>query len=134
VIAAEGRGGSERARMVATLIDRYDESSAAAPDKRLMEPPVGYSRAERISTGYRGALFVVALEDFCGHDNLRTALRDIIHDRAGSDTGYEELRAAVETASGKDLAEMFRAWLIRPGIPDDFRVRYQEASSTTPKN
>jgi len=132
VIAAEGRGGNERARMVATLIDRYDESSAAAPDKRLMEPPVGYSRAERISTGYRGALFVVALEDFCGHDNLRTALRDIIHDRAGSDTGYEELRAAVETASGKDLAEMFRAWLIRPGIPDDFRVRYQEASSTTP--
>ena len=129
VIAAEGRGADQRRSMIASLIDRYDAARAAAPDKRLMEPPAGYSRAERISTGYRAALFFVALEDLCGHDNLRTALRDILHDRAGSDTGYEELRAAAESASGKDLAEMFRAWLVQPGIPDDFRARYQKASS-----
>ena len=66
VIAAEGRGGNERARMIATLIDRYDESRAAAPDKRLMEPPVGYSRAERISTGYRGALLSWPWKIFAG--------------------------------------------------------------------
>jgi hypothetical protein len=129
VIAAEGRGQGERGRMVASLIDRYDETRATAPDKRLMEPPAGYSRAERISTGYRAALFIVALEDFCGHDNLRVAFRDIIHDRAASDTGYEELLAANEAASGKDLAEMFRTWLIQPGIPEDFRARYQKSSS-----
>jgi hypothetical protein len=125
VIAAEGRGRDQRRAMVASLIDRYDEARAIAPDKRLMEPPAGYSRAERISTGYRAALFFVALEDLCGHGNLRTALRDIIHDRSGSDTGYEEFRAALETASGKDLAEMFRAWLVRPGLPSDFRGHYQ---------
>jgi hypothetical protein len=125
VIAAEGRGPDERRAMIASLIGRYDEARAAAPDRRLMEPPAGYSRAERISTGYRAALFIVALEDSCGHGNLRTAFRDIIHDRAGSDTGYEELLAATESASGKDLAEMFRVWLIQPGIPDDFRARYQ---------
>jgi hypothetical protein len=126
VITAEGRGGGQRARTraVAALIDRYDEARAAAPDRRLMEPPEGYSRAERISTGYRGALFFVALEDLCGHDNLKTALRDILSARASSDTGYEELRAALETASGKDLAEMFRKWLVQPGIPDEFRKRY----------
>jgi hypothetical protein len=129
VIAAEGRGQDQRRSMVASLIDRYDEARAAAPDKRLMEPPAGYSRAERISTGYRAALFFVALEDLCGHDNLRTALRDIIRARASSDTGYEELGAAAESASGKDLAEMFRAWLVQPGIPDTFRARYQKSSS-----
>ena len=134
VIAAEGRGQDQRRRMVASLIDRYDEARATAPDKRLMEPPAGYSRAERISTGYRAALFFVALEDVCGHDNLRTALRDIIHDRAGSDTGYEELRAATEAASGKDLAQMFRKWLVQPGIPDDFRARYQKASNARLRN
>jgi hypothetical protein len=128
VVAAEGRGEGQRRTMVASLIDRYDAARAAAPDKRLMEPPTGYSRAERISTGYRGALFFVALEDLCGHDNLRIALRDIIRTRASSDTGYEELRSAVESASGKDLAEMFRAWLIQPGIPGDFRARYQKPS------
>jgi hypothetical protein len=134
VIAAEGRGLNERSKTIASLINRYDESRSTALDKRLMEPPVGYSRAERISTGYRAALFIVALEDLCGRDNLRTALRDIIHDRAGSDTSYQELRAAAETASDKDLAEMFRAWLIQPGIPEEFRARYQNASSAIPGN
>jgi hypothetical protein len=129
VIAAEARGQGERSGMVASLMDRYDAARAAAPDKRLMELPAGYSRAERISTGYRAALFFVALEDLCGHNNLRTALRDIIRARAGSDTGYEELRAAAESASGKDLAEMFRTWLVQPGIPEDFRARYQKSPS-----
>jgi hypothetical protein len=131
VVAAEGRGQDQRRSMVVSLIDRYDAARAAAPDKRLMEPPTGYSRAERISTGYRGALFFVALEDLCGHDNLRTALRDIVRTRASSDTGYEELRSAVESASGKDLAEMFRAWLVQPGIPGDFRARYQKSSNAS---
>ena len=134
VIAAEGRGQGERRGMVASLMDRYDEARATAPDKRLMEPPGGYSRAERISTGYRAALFFVALEDVCGHDNLRAAFRDIIRARAASDTGYEELRAAAESASGKDLAEMFRTWLVQPGIPDDFRARYQKASNALFRN
>jgi hypothetical protein len=125
VIAAEARGQEQRRAMVASLIDRYDQARATALDKRLMELPVGYSREERISTGYRGVLFVVALEDLCGYENLRSALRDIVHDRAASDTGYEELRSALETSSGKDLAEMFRQWLIQPGIPDDFRARYR---------
>jgi hypothetical protein len=129
VIAAEGRGPDQRRGMVASLIDRYEEARAAAPDKRLMEPPAGYSRAERISTGYRAALFFVALEDLCGRDNMRTALREIIQDRAGSDTSYVDLLAATESASGKDLAEMFRTWLVQPGIPDDFRARYQKSSN-----
>jgi hypothetical protein len=124
VIAAEGRGPQERGRMIASLVLRYDAARAAAPDRRLMEPPEGYSRAERISTGYRGALFFVSLEDFCGHDSLKTALRDIIYARASSDTGYEELRAALESACRKDLGEMFRHWLIQPGIPEEFRNRY----------
>ncbi len=124
VIAAEGRGPQERGRMVASLVQRYDEARAAAPDLRLMEPPEGYSRGERISTGYRGALFFVDLEDFCGHDSLKTALRDIIFARASSDTGFEELRAALESVCGKDLGEMFRHWLIQPGIPEEFRNRY----------
>ncbi len=126
VITAEARGPGQRDRMIASLIERYDQARAAAPDRRLMEPPAGYTRGERVSTGYRGALFLVALEDICGHDNLRAALREIIHDRAGSDTGYEELRAALESITRKDLAEMFRAWLGQLGIPQDFRARYQK--------
>jgi hypothetical protein len=127
VVIAQNGGQAQRRRMIASLLERYDEAREIAQDKRLMEPPLGYSHAERVSTGYRAALFFVALEDVCGHDNLKTALRDIIRTRAASSTGYEELRAAAESASGKDLAEMFRTWLVQPGIPGDFRVRYGTA-------
>ena len=104
--------------------DSYDAAQTLAPDRRLMEPQFGYSREERISTGYRGALFLAELEDLCGHDNLRGAFRDIIRARTGAETGYEELRAALEATSKRDLAEIFRTWLNQPGIPDEFRARY----------
>jgi hypothetical protein len=123
-VAAEGRSPDERRRMVAFLLDRYDESRRAAADRRLLEPPAGYSRAERISTGYRAALFFVALEDVCGRDNLRAAFQRIVRARGGDEVAYEDLRAAVEAAAQRDLAEMFRAWLNHSGIPDEFRARY----------
>jgi hypothetical protein len=129
VIAADVRGPDQRRRMIASLLNRYDAARAVAADKALMEPPVGYSREERISTGYRAALFLVALEDLCGHDSLRAAFRDVIRARAGHEIGYEELRASLASISGRDLGEMFRNWLNRPGIPDDFRARYVSAST-----
>jgi hypothetical protein len=124
VIAAEARGSGQRRSMVFSLLNRYAAAQAIAPDRRLMEPPFGYSREERISTGFRGALFLVELEDLCGHNNLRDAFREIIQSRTGAETGYEELRSALESASKRDLAEVFRNWLNRPGIPDEFRARY----------
>jgi len=130
IVAADGRGPDERHRMVALILDRYDESRRIATDRRLLEPPVGYSRAERISTGYRAALFFVALEDLCGRDNLRAAFQQIVRARGGDEVADEELRAAVEAASQRDLAEMFRTWLNRPGIPEDFRARYGSPPGT----
>jgi hypothetical protein len=124
VIAAEARGQDQRGRMIGFLLDRYDTARRIAADRRMLEPEPGYTPAERISTGYKAALFFVALEDLCGHDQLRAAFREIVQARANSDVGYEDLKAAAESASRRDLAEMFRAWLIRPGIPDDFRSRY----------
>lgn len=129
VVAAEARGQDQRGLAVASLLERYDQARHIAEDGPLIEPPGGYSLAERISTGYRGALFLVALEDLSGHANMSAAFHEIVQARANDDVGYEELRAALESASGRDLAEMFRAWLIRAGIPDDFRARYSKAPS-----
>ena len=128
VIAAERRSQDERRRIVAQLIERYDATRRIAADKLLLEPPVGYTRAERISTGYRAALFFVALEDLCGRDNLSVAFHEIVHSRGGDTAADEELRAATEDAYKHDLAPMFRSWLNRPGIPDDFRARYSNSA------
>jgi hypothetical protein len=124
VIAAGARGQDQRGRMIGSLMERYDHALHNASDRPLLEPPAGYSREEQISTGYKAALFFVALEDLCGRDNLRATFKRIVRARSGADVGYEDLRAAVESASGRDLAEMFHTWLTRPGLPEDFRARY----------
>jgi hypothetical protein len=128
VVAAEARGQDERRRTVALLLSRYDDSRRIAMDRALDEPPEGYSTAERLPTGYRAALFFVALEDLCGRDNFRAALFDMIQTRSGDDVGMEDLRAAVEAASQRDLSELFRAWMNHPGVPEDFRTRYAAGS------
>jgi hypothetical protein len=131
VIAAEARGGqSQRERAIGSLLDRYDQAQHIAADRRLLGAVSEYTRAERNTTGYKAALLLVALEDLCGHDNLRAAFRNVIEARGNDDVGHEELRSAAEFASGRDLGEMFRVWLNRPGIPDDFRARYAKASNT----
>lgn len=126
VVAAEARRQDERRHTVELLLNRYDDSRRMAMDRALDEPPAGYSPAERLSTGYRAALFFVALEDLCGRANFRAALFDMIQARSGEDVGMEDLRAAAEAASHRDLAELFRAWMNRPGVPEDFRTRYAE--------
>ena len=126
VVAAEARGQDERRRSVALLLNRYDDSRRMAMDRALDEPPAGYSPAERLSTGYRAALFFVALEDLCGRANFRAALFDMIQAHSGDDVGMADLRAAVEAACHRDLSELFRAWMNHPGVPEDFRARYAE--------
>jgi hypothetical protein len=129
IVVAEARGQDQRAIAVASLMDRYDRSRRIAADRPLLEPLAEYSPAERISTAYKAALFIAALEDECGHEKTSSAFREIVHARANDDVGYEELRAALEFASGRDLAEVFRVWMSRPGIPDEFRARYAKASN-----
>jgi hypothetical protein len=130
IVAAEARGQDARRQMATFLLEQYDQAQRTAPDTGLIEPPPGYSRAERVTSGYKAALFFVALEDLCGRDNLRTAFRHIVRARGGDDVGEEDLRAAAEAASHRDLAEMFRTWLNRPGIPDEFRARYSSPPGT----
>jgi hypothetical protein len=129
VVAAEDRGPDQRNPMIVSLLERYDEARRVAADKTLIEPPDGYTHAERVTAGYKAALFFVMLEDLCGRSTLSAALQSIVASRAWEEAGFEELRAAVETVSKRDLAETFRIWLNRPGIPDDFRSRYEPVAN-----
>jgi hypothetical protein len=124
VVAAEARAEDQRRQMVSSLLEGYDEARRTAPDQPLLGPPGGYSPAQRLSTGYKAALFFVALEDVCGRENFRAALTHLVRALGGSEAGAEEFRAAAEAASGRNLAEMFRVWIGHPGIPEDFRARY----------
>ena len=134
VVAAEARGQDQRDPMIASLLERYDAAQQIAPDKRLIEPVTGYSHNERITTGYKAALFFAMLEDLCGRRNLSVAMQDIIAALGGEEAGYEDLRSAAESASGRDLSEIFRIWFNRTGIPEEFRARYGHASNQRARN
>jgi aminopeptidase N len=43
----------------------------------------------------------------------------------GSTYGWVDLRVAVEAETGRDMGEFFRRWLNEPGIPENFRKRYE---------
>ncbi len=127
LLAAEARGGTgTRQREIARLVTTYDDVGPAADQKPGFGPPVGYSREELRAKSYKGALFLVSLEDIAGKEKFYRALRRILTDMAGQEIGSDELRSAVEAEAGRNLAAVFHAWFDRPGLPAEFRARYAD--------
>jgi hypothetical protein len=73
----------------------------------------------------RSELFFFALEDRCGEKNVHRALARILRVLRGKTWGVSDLRSAMEAeCGGADLADFFREWLNKSGIPEEFRARY----------
>jgi hypothetical protein len=128
VLAAEARGGTAlRQQQIVRLIVTYDGLGPAAHEKPGFGPPVGYSREELAAKSYKGALFLVSLENIAGKENFYRAVRRLLTDMAGQEIGSDELRSALEAEAGRNLADVFHAWLDHPGLPAEFRARYTAA-------
>ncbi len=72
----------------------------------------------------KAALFFIALEDAYGEAPVRSGLAQVVALLRGKEVGFNDLRAALEQTTGKNLAEPFRVWLFSKGMPQDFRNRY----------
>ena len=124
--AAERRGGAPaRQQEMVRLIGTYDSRGTANDEKPGFGPAVGYSRQEATAKSYKGALFLLSLEEIAGEEKFHSALRRILTDMAGQEIASAELRSAVEAEAGRNLAGEFHAWLDHPGLPAEFRARYQ---------
>ena len=131
-VAEEARGGeAARRRTVASLLKRYDTPSGQDGEKplssiRLTDPPGLFGR------GYdRSELFFFALEDEYGREKVHRALARMVGTLRGRSVGLAELRSALEAETRQNLGQFFRTWLHRPGIPADFRARYEEKPKLT---
>jgi hypothetical protein len=125
LLAAEARQGTAvRQQEIARLIATYDALGPAADQKPGSGPPVGYSREELTAKSYKGALFLVALENITGKEKFYRAVRRLLTDMAGQEIGSDELRSAVEAEAERNLAAVFHAWLDHPGLPAEFRAGY----------
>ena len=65
-----------------------------------------------------GATRFHLLRTILGEADFQSGLRLLVGRHAGGSLGTEDVRAAFEEASGKDLSGFFRQWLRSPGYPE----------------
>jgi hypothetical protein len=81
-------------------------------------------------------LFFYGLQDKYGREVFRKAIQHMLEARRERGLELSDLIAAFDQETHENAAEFVRIWMKRPGVPDDFRKRYEEAATsrtTTPK-
>lgn len=132
VIDEARKGSAARQQRVNELLRAYDIALKQAAEKplgvtTLVDPP----EQRRIALT-KAPLFYIALEDQYGEAPIRAGLNRMVTLLRGQEVGYDDLRAALEESTGKNLAEPFRVWLYGKGIPKNFRNRYEIANQVQP--
>jgi hypothetical protein len=79
-------------------------------------------------------LFFYALQDCYGRDAFRHAIDHMLSARQGRGFNLNDLIAAFEQETHQNVAEFVRLWMKRPGVPDDFRSRYEDTSASIASN
>jgi hypothetical protein len=77
----------------------------------------------------KSLLFFYALQDRCGREVFRKAVREMLEARRGRGFELDDLIAAFDDESHQNTAEFVRLWMKHPGVPGDFRARYEVASA-----
>jgi peptidase M1-like protein len=125
LVIDEDRGGeaARRKRVMRYLAD-YDTDVQRGPEETLAVATLNDPESARRIALAKAPLFFAALEDECGEEKMRAAVKEVVTLLRGQEVGYPALRSALEQMSGKNLAPTFRLWLNEKGIPADFRARY----------
>jgi len=77
----------------------------------------------------KSLLFFYALQDRYGQDVCNKALSHMLYARRGGGFNLSDLISAFEQEVHQNVAEFVRRWMKHPGVPDDFRARYENASA-----
>jgi len=77
-------------------------------------------------------LFFFALQDRFGTEAFRHAIDHMLSARRGRGFDLDDLIAAFEEETHQNVAEFERLWMKHPGVPNDFRERYERASAFIP--
>lgn len=129
-LAAEARGGQEARRLeIVRLLAAYDRARVPGGEGSLLRSPAESTPQQSAANAYKAALFLAALDDLAGQQNFESAVRRLQDAMAGRglSLSLDDLRSSLELSAGAEMADVFRLWLNRPGVPDDFRARYGPA-------
>ena len=124
------QGPQARRKIIVGNLKEYDSAKAFllenARDKK--DSSEFSKRLDNAHPG-RSVLFFYALEDQYGREHLHAALRHMVQARRGQSYGVQDLLAALEQETRQDVGAFFRLWLKHPGIPEEFRARYESAAA-----
>ena len=129
VIAEARHGDTARSDRVLGFLQEYDDACKEAVEKPLVTVTMRDPVEQRRIALAKAPLFFIALEDTYGEASVRQGLAEVVRLLRGQEVGYQDIRAAIENVTNKDLAPIFRTWLYKPGIPAEFRERYQSAGA-----
>lgn len=129
VVDEAGGGEPARRRRIRQFLDAYEtgvKQSAGTPnsEQSVITTMLYDPFPRRRIAAAKAALFFIALEDTYGEAPVRSGLARAVALLRGKEVGFNDLRAALEQTTGKNLAEPFRVWLYSTGMPQDFRNRY----------
>jgi hypothetical protein len=130
IVVDESSGGeSARRSRIRHFLEAYDKAvqqTAGTPnaEKSIITTMLYDPIQQRRIAAAKAALFFIALEDAYGEAPVRSGLAQVVALLRGKEVAFNDLRAALEQTTGKNLAEPFRVWLYRTGMPRDFRERY----------
>jgi hypothetical protein len=85
-------------------------------------------------TRAKSLLFFFGLQDRYGQDAFNRALSHMLYARQGGGFDLDDLIAAFEQETHQNVAEFVRHWMKRPGVPEDFRARYETTAGANASN
>ena len=130
IVVDESTGGEPaRRRRIRQFLEVYDTAAkrtagTSSAEKSIITTMLYDPFEQRRIAAAKSALFFIALEDAYGEAPVRSGLARVVALLRGKEVGFNDLRAAIEETTGKNLAEPFRVWLYSTGMPQDFRDRY----------
>jgi hypothetical protein len=74
-------------------------------------------------------LFFYALQDRYGQETFRKAVRHMLDSRRNSGFNLDDLIAAFDDEAHGNTAAFVRLWMKHPGVPADFRAKYESTSA-----
>jgi hypothetical protein len=120
--ALRGREAVEGPQVRAQIVRRLLRAIPANPQPR--EPEVDdVLRAKSL-------LFFYGLQDRYGQQVFSAALSRMLGARRRGDFDLDDLIAAFELETHQNVAQFVRLWMKHPGVPEDFRARYENAAAS----
>ena len=124
--AAIGRealiGPSYRGDIIRSALSRIPKDSATDAVARTAAEGPEVVRAKSF-------LFFYALQDRYGPGVFRKATTHMLEARRGRGFDISDLIASFDQETHQNTAEFVRHWMKRPGVPDEFRARYESNSA-----